>query len=146
MRWLLVWLVACSHASMPSTQKWTPPNAQKKVCSADELATYERACLGDGLPIQCQQFVANHGACASCLSAPGGPLISQPGSVSLNVGGCIALALGDSRPSGCGAREQAVEACTNNCDEAKLAACAELGGAASCTLGEFTKVAARFCS
>jgi hypothetical protein len=154
----------------PST--WVPPRpAHAGSCTDDEIDSYWSACAQlSALPIQCQQFVANHLGCAACLSpdtpdAGGpGPFLARAGAVDLNVGGCIAVVLGDNRPDGCGAKEQAARECaafacqscdggsecTNAagqgvCGDFQMRTCAELAGAAVCTLGDYKRVAEAFC-
>lgn len=153
----------------------TTPRPAARVCSGDEVDGYFTACLDPAtLPIRCQQFVAAHGDCARCLAPatgddPSGPLWTVRGELALNVGGCIALRMGDLRPDGCGAREQAAIDCAaqrcDGCDDAAACAarvraaecaaletrrCPELAGAAVCALdgtfaARFHRVASVFC-
>jgi hypothetical protein len=148
-------------------EAWVAPHAPLAVCSAAEIDGYLTACLKEAsaLPIHCQQFVANHAACASCLvpaseDRGAGALLERQGRVDLNVGGCIAIRLRDSRLEGCGAREQAARDCAavacraepngavtsdcptrarqTVCSAAQLLTCPELGVAASCALDRGT--------
>ncbi|MEO6952742.1 MAG: hypothetical protein ABI321_13105 [Polyangia bacterium] len=150
---------------------FVPPRTAQSVCTAADLDNYRTACLSpSAIPIACQQFVANHAACAACLApAPtsSGPLLAHAGEVQVNVGGCIALVLGDRASSSCGARQQtaidcvehACAACNASCAaaaregpclDAQLHTCAELGPAATCALAkgfadDYRRVATLFC-
>ncbi len=168
----------CPAATVDAFQPaaWIAPHSAKGVCSDVDLDDYLRDCLVEAtaIPIACQQFVANHAACANCLlpadSTGGeGVLRNRAGGVEVNVGGCIAIVLGDSRPTGCGAREQAARDCAtfacsgctdasgcavqarqNACSEYQLRTCGELAGAAPCALDrgfadDYRAVAKIFC-
>lgn len=150
------------------------PQGAMRVCAGDDLDAYAAACLDPAsLPIRCQQFTAAHADCARCLSpsATGaGPLLASRGELRLNVGGCVALVLGDHRPDGCGVREQdaidcAASACaacadespgclararSSTCAAVETLRCPELAGAAVCVLDgtfveRFRRVAGVFC-
>jgi hypothetical protein len=165
----------CMASSLSGFQPsaWVPPRPVQKVCTSDDIDTYWNVCVMlSALPIQCQQFVANHAACAACLSPTGsdggtGPLLAKAGAVDVNVGGCIALGLADSSAQGCGAREQQVRDCVSfacaGCDggacdarqgvcaDYQMRTCGELGGAAPCTLSngamaDYQRIAAVFCN
>lgn len=189
---LLVLLAACTRAPSPmdagtdagtlaclaksvsgfTAPAWVAPRpARPGACTDDEIDSYWNGCVQlSALPIQCQQFVANHAGCAACLSpdtpdAGGpGPFLARAGAVDLNVGGCIAVTLGDNRADGCGAKEQTARACVTYacagcdggaecamaaqqgvCGDYQMRTCSELAGAAVCTLGDYKRVAAAFC-
>jgi hypothetical protein len=150
-------------------EPWVAPHAPIAACSAADIAGYLAACLKEAsaLPIRCQQFVANHVACAECLAPASaargaGAVLQRQGRVDLNVGGCIAIRLHDPRTEGCGAREQAARDCAaaacrpsadpnraapgdcptlarqTICSAEQLRTCPELGVAASCALDRGT--------
>ncbi|MEJ7732599.1 MAG: hypothetical protein WKG00_25770 [Polyangiaceae bacterium] len=113
---------------------WEAPRPATNACSAAQIDGYFSDCLdpATALPVRCAQHVANHAACAACLSpepsaAGPGPLLEHPGGVRVNVAGCIALAQDDLRPEGCGAREATAAACAAtacaDCDEGEGEAC-----------------------
>lgn len=132
---------------------WQPPRPHAAVCDDDDLRSYLASCIHEdsAIPIACQQFVATHPDCAACLApSDEGPLIAGGGVTRLNVGGCVALTLGDASPESCGARESAAQHCVlahcadpatrhtcrtapdGACRDVELARCAELGAAATC--------------
>ena len=139
---------------------WLAPHARQHVCSDADLDDYVRDCLdaSTALPIRCEQFHAERTACAECLLPKDttmgvGAFLTRKGSVELNVGGCIALGLGDLGAEGCGAREQAARECVafacgdcanfaacaararrDACASHQLRTCPELAVAATCAL------------
>jgi hypothetical protein len=149
---------------------WEAPRPATDACTAAEIDGYFADCLdpATALPVRCAQHVANHPACAACLSpepsaAGPGPLLEHPGGVRVNVAGCIALAQDDLRPEGCGAREAVAVACAEaacaDCEEGQgegcerdaregacaswqMRTCSELSVAAGCVAG--TGAADRF--
>ena len=154
---------------------WVAPRAARNDCTGDELDSYWDDCIQIGaLPIACQQFNANHAACAKCLApdpATGaGPLRAMAGSVIANVGGCIALVLNDARLEGCGARDQVARDCASfvcaqcsggstcptdarqgACAAQQMNTCAELAMAMPCALNQdprsdYRRIAALFCA
>ena len=137
---------------------WIPPHPRMHACSDTDLTDYVHDCI-DGataIPIRCSQFRAERAACAECIfpkdtSGGAGVFLPRKGIVELNVGGCIALALADSGPEGCGAREQAARECVafvcadcetgcvaqaraGPCAKEQLRTCPELAVAATCAL------------
>jgi len=125
--------------------KWIAPHAPQKACSDAELSEYVADCLdpATAIPIHCEQFGANHAACATCLlpkdeTNGAGAFLPRAGETELNVGGCIAILLGDSSDGGCGAREQAARECvTYACDACSDdATCAARAQQTACTTYE----------
>ena len=140
---------------------WIAPHPPQHVCSDDDLSQYVVDCIdpATAIPIHCEQFGADHAACAQCIfpddaTTGAGVFLPRAGLDALNVGGCIALLLDDASPAGCGAREQAARDCVasecESCDDpscstvAQQTACAsfemntcrELAVAATCALDQ----------
>lgn len=138
---------------------WIAPHAREHACTDDEIALYVTDCIdpATAIPIQCEQFGANHATCAACIlpkdaSQGSGVFLPRAGEDDLNVGGCIALLLDDPSPEGCGAREQAARDCVdfecrgcddpncvavarqNACASYEMNVCRELAVAATCAL------------
>jgi hypothetical protein len=138
---------------------WVAPHAPQHACTDDEIALYVTDCIdpATSIPIECEQFGANHPTCAACIlpkdpTQGSGVFLPRPGEDDLNVGGCIAILLDDPSPQGCGAREQAARDCVDyecrGCDDPKCVAvaqqtacaafemnvCRELAVAATCAL------------
>ena len=153
---------------------WKQPHPAENACTDNEIDDFVSACLGGATPIKCEQFTAAHRQCASCIypnnaSAGSGAIIEGAGRVLPNVGGCIALSLGETSTSGCGAREHAARECVasvcsgcgdpncetdsrkERCLDQQMQRCVELAGAAPCILDESTdaavqRIAKRMCS
>jgi len=122
---------------------WIAPHAAENVCSSADIDQYLHDCLdpATAIPIVCQQFTANKASCAACLlpmdtSMGAGALLTKAGGVEVNVGGCIALGLGDASDQGCGAREAAAHACADDacamCDDASAPDCHAAARAGTC--------------
>ncbi len=152
---------------------WIEPHPAEQACIDNQIDEFISACLGGAIPIKCEQFTANHPQCASCLyprdaSVGSGAIIEGKGRVVANVGGCIALSLGETNASGCGAREHALRECVAsvcgdcsdpNCEtqarkglclDLQMQSCVELAGAAPCALSEgiesdVRRIATRMC-
>jgi hypothetical protein len=115
----------CAPADESSfTPMWRPPRPPVTACTQAQIHAY-RQCLDDSqtsaTPASCAPFTGTavspaDKACLQCILSPEaattyGPLIIHPGTIEVNVPGCIALATGDSSTAGCGAKDQAAIAC-----------------------------------
>ncbi len=99
---------------------WTTPEAWKQgACTAAQISAFYAACLTPPIvKATCDAFVAQSGACATCLQAD--DTASSSAAVvwhehraywTVNVAGCIARATGDPSGQGCGASYAATIAC-----------------------------------
>jgi len=105
---------------------WTPPRSPNPAgCSDVQIQDYYTQCLpGTGT---CNTWITENMSCYTCLFSTAykdssfGPIISNgSGVVYANIGGCIALELGDTSSTGCGAHEWELSecedlACSANC-------------------------------
>jgi hypothetical protein len=108
---------------------WKPPRAPTHACSEEQIQAYYDACRGGmATPSTCETFTLTieNTTCIQCLvttasRATFGAIIRwSDGSVSANVGGCIAVTEGDLSDSGCGARVLAKD----ECEDSACASCA----------------------
>ncbi|MBI2388456.1 MAG: hypothetical protein HYV09_02460 [Deltaproteobacteria bacterium] len=103
------------------TPGWYPPSgAHQGKCTATEIDELVAACLGPGAPPDgCNATRAKLATCAACVSSdayatPTAALLEYKTPLMLldrNVGGCVALKLGDSTKDGCGAKVRAAIDC-----------------------------------
>jgi hypothetical protein len=116
---------ACVYTEYFPTVSWHPPvGFHQGKCSDAQVSAFID-CLS-GLPdaATCKTFSAANTACVACASTPltaaaYGPLLEGTVTIAVNEPGCVALASGDSSPTGCGAKLAAlsqceVQACTFN--------------------------------
>jgi hypothetical protein len=97
---------------------WTPPRPPNPAgCSDAQIQGYFTACL-PGTSTSCMPWIGSNMDCYNCLFSTAykdstfGPIISNGGGVVYaNTGGCIALELGDTSSTGCGATTWELSEC-----------------------------------
>jgi hypothetical protein len=120
---------------------WHPPRTMLKACTDAQIETELMVCESEATysATQCAAFNRDPGnaACRRCLyttedeSAYGPFIYLKNRLLRINVPGCLALADGQTGPSGCGAQLQAFQACG---DAACMTACAAFDAFDQCVV------------
>jgi hypothetical protein len=129
---------ACSP-ELPTcwTPTWRPPKPLAHACTEAQILEDFQKCHGDTFNSDCDVFERDpaNRACLGCLLSTfdepsyGAIVILSNGSFLSNVAGCIALLDGDDSATGCGAKYQALQECS---DAACASQCADYQAYAQC--------------
>jgi hypothetical protein len=108
----------CVARPLDVAPRWAPPRPwHQNACTPAEIADWMVAC-SQGTDEQCASFRAASPGCHACIESSDtdpatGPVIffENRSYSDLNYAGCLANALGDTTPTGCGASRGIIEDC-----------------------------------
>jgi hypothetical protein len=115
---------ACLLSGIPAftPRLWATSAPRRGACSTAQINQFLSSCVAPATKATtaCESFEAapQNAGCAACLVTPDtapeyGPFVSHGADATyeINEGGCVALALGETTPAGCGAQLQALIEC-----------------------------------
>jgi hypothetical protein len=129
------------------TPTWRPPKSPVQACTDAQILEDLKRCHGDTFDPNCAVFERDpaNSVCLGCILSTfdeptyGAVIVMSNNSFLSNIPGCMALLDGDSSDTGCGAKYQAYEQCTDAACASQCStyeaysACWDAAGTSLCT-------------